>query len=685
MELIKKILLKVASKKIIVFLYLLYKYYRGSKSIVKTAIFSAKAIFKFYAPSTKIPREEQIQKLFQKVKIKINEEENFIYSLDEYKTLVTEKIEINNTTIDNGKVINTSIKDLKQEIDQLEESEFKRSQQITICAIEELIDKEIKTIKKSKRNDKEKLVTYFENMKTQKATTFEEAMQRILFYNQLLWQTNHTLLGLGRLDKILNELYEQDKAKGIIDKEKAKEQIKSFMRILHEKYWLKSSVLMGDTGQIIILGGQQPNGEYFSNDLTSCFIEAIKELKLPDPKVLLRVSNKMPRELMELALKCIKTGIGCPLLSNDEVIIPTLMKAGYQEEDAYNYVTSACWEPLILGKSVAPNNIDSLVWIEPLNHMLDTENLEEIKNTEQLLEKYKSYLQKYIKDFVTNINQIQWEKAPLLSLFVDGTKETLKDVAEGGAIYHDCGLTTVSLSNTVNAICNIQKLVFEEKKYTLSELNQMRKENFEGNQKVVEELKKQPIRFGVDDTSVIELTNTITGYANEVLEKEKNIWGGKIKIGYSAPTYIIKSQNCPASLDGRKNGEPFGTHISTDKASTAYTELIQFASKLEYDGHRFNGNVIDFMITPSFIEEHFDKMVDFLMLSISLGFFQMQMNVTSSEILIKAKANPKEYQDLIVRVWGFSAYFNDLPENYQNLLIERALRNEGKSYEYSKV
>ena len=83
--------------------------------------------------------------------------------------------------------------------------------------------------------------------------------------------------------------------------------------------------------------------------------------------------------------------------------------------------------------------------------------------------------------------------------------------------------------------------------------------------------------------------------------------------------------------------------------------------------------------------KHFDKMVDFLMLSISLGFFQMQMNVTSSEILIKAKANPKEYQDLIVRVWGFSAYFNDLPENYQNLLIERALRNEGKSYEYSKV
>ena len=84
------------------------------------------------------------------------------------------------------------------------------------------------------------------------------------------------------------------------------------------------------------------------------------------------------------------------------------------------------------------------------------------------------------------------------------------------------------------------------------------------------------------------------------------------------------------------------------------------------------------MITPSFIEDNFDKMIDFLMISIKLGFFQMQMNVTSSEILIKAKANPKEYENLIVRVWGFSAYFNDLPENYKDLLIERALKNEGK-------
>lgn len=677
MEKLKQIILEKGSKKFITYLLLINKYKRGSKSIIKTFIFAIKALFRFYVPNPKLPIEIQIKKLFDKIKIEINENDEFLYSLDEYKTLITDGRRIDNTTIDYEKVLKTSIKQLREENNELADSTYKKMQTVTIDTIDKLIDKEIKAINKSKIKNKEQIANYFYRMKDEKAENFSEALQRILFYNQILWQANHVLSGLGRLDKILNEIYVKEKDK--IGREEIKKQIKSFIKILHSKYWLKSNVLLGDTGQIIILGGKEENGEYFCNELTYIFIEAIKELQIPDPKVLLRVSEKTPRSLMELSLECIKTGVGCPLLSNDEVIISNLIKAGYGN-DSYNYVTSACWEPLIVGKSVAQNNIDSLVWIEPLNIMLEQENLEEIKKYDDLLKIYKEYLQKYIKDFIEQINKIKWEKAPLLSLFVDGTKESLKDVSEGGAVYSDCGLTTVSLSNTVNAIYNIKKLVFEDKEYTLTELNQIRMKNYEAYSDVLEKLKKQQIRFGTDNDEIIGLTNTITGYANEILGESKNIWGGKIKIGYSAPTYIIKSENCKASLDGRKNGEPFGVHISSDKPSTAYTELIQFGAKLEYDGYRFNGNVIDFMITPSFIGNHFDKIVDFLILSIHLGFFQMQMNVTSSEILIKAKENPKEYENLIVRVWGFSAYFNDLPENYKDLLIERALKNEGKVY-----
>ncbi len=679
MQWIKNFILNNFSETFLVYIKLVYKYKRKCKSILKTIIFAIKALFKFYAPSKKFIKGKQIRKLFNKVNIKINDEDRFVYNLDIYKTIHRDNRMIENVTIDYSKVLKLSIKDFKDINSKLKDSEYKENQKELLLGIEEYIDRECKEIEKSNIVNKEAIISFLMNIKDKKAESFEESLQRILFFNQLLWQLGHGLNGLGRLDKILEEVYNNDKKNNKITRNEAIEMIKDMCKILHQNFWYKSNVLMGDTGQIIILGGKEKDGSYFCNELTYLFIEAIMELQIPDPKVFLRITKDVPRELMELSLKCIKTGIGCPLFSNDDVIIPKLISFGYDEEDAYNYVTSACWEPLMVGKSVEQNNIDSIVYIEPLYKMLEEENLEEITEYEELIEKYKKYLEEYIINYIEEINKIQWEETPLLSMLTDDCNTALKDVSIGGAKYNNYGLTAVSLSSVVNSLYNLKKFVFEEKKYTLNELNEIRKNNFKEEDEILRELKQQPNRFGTENDEIIDLSNMITGCVDKVLDSQKNIFGGKIKFGYSAPTYISKAERAEASFDGRKNGEPFGTHISSDKASVAYTELIQFATKLDYDNHRFNGNVIDFMITPSFIEDNFDKMIDFLILSISLGFFQMQMNVTSSDILIKAKNNPKDFENLIVRVWGFSAYFNDLPENYKNLLIERALKNEGKS------
>ena len=213
----------------------------------------------------------------------------------------------------------------------------------------------------------------------------------------------------------------------------------------------------------------------------------------------------------------------------------------------------------------------------------------------------------------------------------------------------------------------------------LKKLNEERKNNF-NDEKILNELKFQSLRYGKDEKEVIQLTNLIITWIGEYLKDKNNKYDGKYKFGLSAPSYIDESREFEATFDGRRIGEPFIVHISSDITSNPYTELIQFASKLDYNKASFNGNVIDFMVTPSFIESNKEKFLDFLILSTKVGFFQMQMNVVSSEILIKAKKNPKEFPDLIVRVWGFSAYFNDLPEEYKNLLIERALKSEGIDY-----
>ena len=281
---------------------LIYRYHRKYKKLLKTLLFAITSLFKFYAPNGKLTKGEQYKKLFNKVKITINTNDRFIYNIDIYKTIHRNNKMLENISIDYSKVLNESLLDMQKRINKLKDSLYKKDELETIEAIELYLNREIEAIKNSQRKDKEKLIKYLKNIKDKHPSSFEECIQRILFFNQLLWQTDHRLTGLGQLDRILSSYYESDLEKGIITKEATKNIIKDMLKILHKHYWWKSNELLGDTGQIIVLGGLKTDKEYFTNDLTYLFIESIKELQLPDPKVLLKVSKKTPRNLIELSL-----------------------------------------------------------------------------------------------------------------------------------------------------------------------------------------------------------------------------------------------------------------------------------------------------------------------------------------------------------------------------------------------
>lgn len=265
---------------------------------------------------------------------------------------------------------------------------------------------------------------------------------------------------------------------------------------------------------------------------------------------------------------------------------------------------------------------------------------------------------------------------PLLSVFVDDCFKNKKDVSWGGARYHDVGVTSVAMGNLVNALFNIKELVFEDQRFTLYDVKQMTLLDFEGKEDVRKELRSKPSLWGSDDTDVAELVNRITSCVSKELEEYRSYLGGRLKIGLSGPTYLDAAKDFGASFDGRKSGEPFVVHISNED-NHGFTEIMNFASQLEYGEGRFNGNVVDLMVSPDFIHQNWDKFVDFLMICIKKGFFEMQMNVVSSKTLLEARKHPEDFPNLIVRVWGFSAYFKDLPDDYKDVLIERALKNEG--------
>ena len=627
----------------------------------------------YYELSKKGRLPEIFYHICSHMNIDIGKDEGFVYFID-YIYLLDEVrgYQFGNLTPDYRTFLQHGLKGLKIKDTG---SRYSDDYNNTVTAIGMLIDRIIAALREQETNNKDTKIKWFENMKNSGADHFAEGLQRILFVNQVIWQTDHRLIGIGLLDDYLCDLYEKDINSDFISEQDAETALEDFLKALHEYYWLKSNMLMGDTGQIIVLGKSGENGEYLYSRLTMLILRTIKKLALPDPKVLLRVNKNAPAEVLNLAVETTATGIGSPLLSNDEVIIPKLIQFGIPKEDALNYTVAACWEPLVGGKSSSLNNMTTLNFMRSMENLFKRDRLSEITNFSELIDRYEFYLAKNINAVKRVIDGGKFQYDTVMSVFLDGCKE--KDASMGGATYLNAGITTVAMGNVVNSLLNIKKYVFEEKQYSLFDVKRILLTNFDGDDELLHELRSEKKYYGTDDERVIELTRKIVGMVSKYTEGYRTPYGGRLKFGMSAPTYIDAAIGSLASFDGRKAGEPYQVHISNDGAAS-YTEVINFASALDYDGNRFNGNVVDLMINPTFMMENEEKFRCLIIGAITQGFFQMQANVVSSAILIDAVKHPENHKDLIVRVWGFSAYFSDLPDTYKQVLIHRALVNEGK-------
>lgn len=496
----------------------------------------------------------------------------------------------------------------------------------------------------------------------EKPHDLKSALQSILLWNALLWQTGHNLVGLGRLDKVLAKYPLPENAEDLLC---------DFLKTLHCEYTFKSGVLKGDTGQIILLGGLDENGEYFCNEYTKLFIKCVEKIHLPDPKLLLRCSKNMPKELMELSMECNATGIGSPLFSNDDIVIPKLIDFGYEANDAYNYGVSACWEPLSIGNSLEQNNLANVEYGSCMHQVLVDEMLSECSTFDDVLNVFYKKLENNSIQIKIGLDKIAWEDDPLLSLMMGLNT----DIAEGGAKYNDYGILSVGMSAAVNSLLNIKKFVFEEHKYTLKDVQKIILDNYQNSVDDFALFSENENGYGTESDEAISLTNKIIAKTETFFKNYRNKFGGKVKFGLSSPGYLMIGQNCGATLDGRKAGEAFQTHISRDKGEPL-TEIMNFESKLKFTGTSANANVLDVMVPSSLLKDNVDKFATYMMAGIKAGIFQLQMNVLSYAQLVDAKAHPEKYPNLIVRVWGFSAYFNDLPEEYKDHLINRAKQME---------
>ena len=502
--------------------------------------------------------------------------------------------------------------------------------------------------------------------------TLLEALQFLRLIHFCLWCSFNYHNTLGRFDQYMLPYYKHDTESGLLTEEEALELIEEFFLSCNKDSDLYTGMQQGDNGQSMVLGGLNPDGSDSFNALSQLCLQASLELKLIDPKINLRVSKKTPLSIYEMGTELTRQGLGFPQYANDDVVIPALLRWGYEEKDAYNYVVAACWEFIIPGRGADIPNLNTMSYVRTI-----TETLAELPGCscfEEYLELVHDSIRKQTEELIGAVHDTYMEPAPLMSLMMDGCVSSARDISRGG-YYNNYGFHGAGLSTAVDSLAAIRKYVFEEKTIAAEDLVQMCRNNFAGQEEIRNMLRYEAPKMGNDDDRVDELACCLLNWAAEALEGKINDRGGIYRAGTgSAMYYVWDSRDRMATPDGRREGEELACNYSPSlfMRSEGPVSIIKSFAKPDLV-KAANGGPLTIELTDTMFrnQDSIRKVAMFVKSFMDMGGHQMQINAVNREKMLDAKKHPENYRNLIVRVWGWSGYFVELDECYQDHIIKR--------------
>jgi formate C-acetyltransferase len=506
----------------------------------------------------------------------------------------------------------------------------------------------------------------------EKPGSFLEALQFLRLIHYCLWCNFNYHNTFGRFDQYLYPYYKADIDKGVLTKEGALELVEEFFISCNKDSDLYPGIQQGDNGQSIVLGGLNPGGGDSYNELSELCLDASLELRLIDPKINLRVSRNTPVERYYKGSALTKQGLGFPQYANDDVVIEALKRWGYAGADAYNYVVAACWEFIIPGAGMDIVNINALSFPRALSAAMDRSA--EWNSFEELLGLVREEIGSQAKGIMDATGGIYMESAPFLSLMMDGCVEKGRDISRGG-VYNNYGIHGTGLSTAVDSLAALRKYLFEESRVSKEELRQALKNNYEGREDLYTLFRYGGPKMGNNDDSVDSLADKLLGWFADSLEGRKNGRGGIFRAGTgSAMYYIWHARDEEATPDGRKRGEPLACNYSPSLFSRCRGPVSIIKSFARPSLVRAaNGGPLTIELHDSVFrnEDSIRKVALYVKSYMDMGGHQMQINAVNRDKLRAAKKEPENYRNLIVRVWGWSGYFVELDEVYQDHIIER--------------
>jgi trans-4-hydroxy-L-proline dehydratase len=533
--------------------------------------------------------------------------------------------------------------------------------------------------------------------------SFQEALQSAWFTHALvMFAESYPGPGTsyGRLDQYLYPYYKKDLENGRLTREAAKELLMSF-NIRHNYAYDAFGTTSGKNGinagfgQLITLGGQGLDGEDLTNDLTTLILDVNMDMNLLEPKLNVRIHANTPDWFLDRLIDDISQTQGCPFLLNfDSMSIKALEKSGLSHEDAVDYGVVGCLENTAQGKDRSGTvdvNINLAKAVEfALNEGKDMQTGDQIgektpdpatfTSFDDFKAAYFTQTKKIIELAVDAYNTCDtlrgvYEPVPFLSMLLDGCMESGKDVNMGGAVYNFITIEGVGFATAADSVIAIKKLVYDDKKISMAELVAALKTDFADKAELRQLLLKAP-KFGNDDDYADDIAREVSRYwALEVPKYSSPVTGRKYRAGYLSWNYFINMGPTTASTpDGRIRGQFLSNAIAPvqgmDKSGP--TAAFQSVTKLGFDIIP-NGASYTVTFNPAMLrdKEHRMKFAALLRAYEELGGTALQTNIISGETLIAAQKNPADYENLLVRITGYNAYFTSIGKSLQDEVIAR--------------
>ncbi len=534
-----------------------------------------------------------------------------------------------------------------------------------------------------------------------KPTNFREAIQMYWFMHLgvIIELNGWDAFNPGHFDQHLIPFYKNDLAKGTLTRDDAKELLSCFwIKVNNHPAPPKVGVTASESGTYndftnINIGGVKPDGSDAVNEVSYLMLEIIEELHILQPGNSVHISSRTPDKFLHAAIKVIRQGHGYPSVFNPDIYIQEMLRSGKSILDAREGGCSGCIEVGAFGKEAflltGYLNVPKILEVTLNNGVnpvtgkkvsIETGDPRNFKSFEELYDAFHTQL-KYIIDLKIWINNYidrmfaKYAPATFLSVIIDDCIKKGKDYYNGGPRYNTTYIQCTGLGTITDSLSVLKKHVFEDKSITMETLLHAISVNFEGEEVLRQRILNNTPFFGNDDDYADDIAVRVYEDLFKLIDGRPNgKEGGKYHLNMLSTTCHNYFGNIMgATPNGRLAGKAIsdGTSPSHGADTNGPTAVIRSLGKL--DQVKSGGTLLNMRFLPSLLKRDEDvvKLGKLIRTYFSLGGHHVQFNIVDTATLLAARENPDDYRDLLVRVAGYSDYFNDIAENLKQEIIDR--------------